>query len=142
MKARNVAWVVVPAVALAIVGCASSSGSTSPAQQIAPGSAVVPCSQIATQIKTINQLFSEWSPGDSRLYSAETALANRFGNVSNLDTPQSVSGAEVDFETDILDNAWDVEDSNASQTYPAAPAIQEALQNLASACGVVLPNPP
>jgi len=140
MKARNVAWVVVPAAALAIAGCASNSAS--PAQQIAPGSAVVPCSQIATQIKTINQLFSEWSPGDSRLHSAETALANRFGNVSNLDTPQSVSGAEVDFETDILDNAWDVEDSSASQTYPAAPAIQEALQNLASACGVALPNPP
>jgi hypothetical protein len=109
-------------------GCGSS---FSPASRIAPGSAVVPCSRISAQIQAIQPYYTFPGPNDSSpLYGLETALANKFGNVSNLDSPLNLSGAEVNFEVDVLN------DSSVTQNQPFSTAVENDVAALASACGI------
>jgi hypothetical protein len=57
---------------------------------------VVPCSQISAQIKAIEPYCRFPGPDDSTpLYGLQNALARKFGNVSNLDSPQKLARAEV-----------------------------------------------
>jgi hypothetical protein len=100
------------------------------ASQVAPGSAVVPCSQIVSQIKAIEPYYGFPGPNDSTpLYGLETALANKFGNVSNLDNPQNLANAEVAYELAV-------QDSSLSQNQPFSTAVQDDIGALAAACGI------
>ena len=113
--------------AFAAAGCSSSSN---PAQQVAPGSAVVPCSQISAQVRATEPYYRFPPPDDSApLYGLETALARKFGNVSNLDSPQNLARAEVAYQVDV-------QDSSLSQNQPFSSAVQSDLEALASACGI------
>lgn len=110
----------------------ASGGSVSQpsASQVAPGSAVVPCSQIVSQIQAIEPYYGSSPPSDSTpLYGLETALANKFGNVSNLDNPQNLANAEVAFEVAVQDNSL-------SQNQPFSANVQNDLGALAAACGI------
>jgi hypothetical protein len=102
------------------------------ASQIAPGSAVVPCSQIMGLVRAIEPYYSFPGPADSTpLYGLETSLAAKFSNVSNLDPPAALSGAEVSYQLDVLDNG----DADPTQNQPFRPAVETDIQALASACG-------
>jgi hypothetical protein len=108
----------------------ASGGSPPSASQVAPGSAVVPCSQVVSQIKAIEPYYSASPPNDSTpLYGLETALANKFGNVSNLDIPQNLSTAEVAYEIAV-------HDSSLSQNRPFSTDVQNDVEALAAACGI------
>lgn len=108
----------------------SGSVSQPSASQVAPGSAVVPCSQIVSQIKAIEPYYAFPGPSDSTpLYGLETALASKFGNVSNLDSPQNLATAEVAFEVAVQDNSL-------SQNQPFSTAVQNDVEALATACGI------
>jgi hypothetical protein len=100
------------------------------ASQVAPGSAVVPCLQIVSLIKVIEPYYSSAAPNDSTpLYGLETALANKFGNVSNLDSPQNLANAEVAYEIAV-------QDSSLSQNQPFSADVQNDVEALATACGI------
>ena len=59
----------------------------------------------------------------------ETALAARFGNVSNADSPLNLAKAEVDFELAM-------DDSHLSANQPYSAEVDQAIHELAAACGI------
>jgi hypothetical protein len=122
---------VLAAIALA-TGCGAASTTTPPppASQIAPGSAAVPCSQITSQIRELAQLYMTYGPGNAAgtpLYGAETALAGKFSNVSNLDSPQALANAEVNFVVDV---------GFTSKSEPWNHDVNDDIGTLESACGI------
>jgi hypothetical protein len=130
MNLPKAAWIIAAVLTASLTAC--SSGSPAPlASQIAPGSRAVPCSQITSQIKAILPYYTNLGlADDGHLYQRETALANKFGNVSNLDPPVSVSKAEVNYESDVLNGGY------ITQNDPYSSAVQDDLEALAAACGV------
>jgi hypothetical protein len=128
MKLRHAA----AAAAIIVTGCGSAATTTSsPAQQIAPGSAVVPCSQIAGQVRQLGQLYAGYGPGNASttpMYSLETALTARFDNVSNLDHPQDLAEAEVNF---VVDYGFVTKDE------PFSNDLQDDTTALANVCHVI-----
>ena len=114
--------------ALVLAGCSST---PSPASQVAPGSKAVPCSKISALIAAI-QLYCSGAgaagqTGSSALYGLETKLADQFPNVSNLDPPQNLSSAEVNYEVDAI---------YLTRNDPFSGNISGDIQALAQACGV------
>ena len=59
----------------------------------------------------------------------ETALAAKFGNVSNLDSPQNLASAEVNFELAV-------QDGHLTQNQPFSAEVDQAIHPLAAACGI------
>lgn len=85
-----------------------------------------------SQIKAIEPYHRFPPPNDSTpLYGLETVLANKFGNVSNLDNSQNLANAEVAYEV-----AVQVQDSSLSQNQPFSAAVQDDIEALAAACGI------
>jgi hypothetical protein len=131
MRAR-LKWAFLVGCGACLVAATAGCGiSNDPAQQIAPGSAVVPAAQISAEVKAILPYYRFPFPADSTpLYGLETALAAKFGNVSNLDNPQDLASAEVNFEIAVQN------DRPISQNQPFSPTIDTAIHALAKACGM------
>ena len=130
MKLRAIAAALAVVSASAGLACSSASSTTS----IAPGSAVVPCSAIAGQVRYLAQFITirlNSPPYPDGLYASEVKLANRFGNVSNLDDPQALSRAEVDYELAVGDTG-----SGIGTQFPVTGELLTAFGELAQACGI------
>jgi hypothetical protein len=125
--------IVIAMAALCVLAVAACSSGSSPASQIPPGSKTVPCSQFLSQLKQILPLYTTafYSGDSSHLYESDVTLANKFGNVSNLDPPASLSAAEVAYESDVLNGGY------ITQNQPFSSAIETDVQALATACGLV-----
>lgn len=117
----------------AAAACASSPGPPA-AQQTAAGSAVVPCSVIAGQVRYLAQFVTiragapGW-PGD--LYAREQKLAGMFSNVSNADQPLALSAAEVDYELAVNDTP-----AGVGTQFPVTGEVASAFGELANSCGI------
>ena len=124
------ATVIAVAATLALAGC----GNSGPAPQDMPGygSAVVPCAQIRAQVTEILHHY-QLHPGpddNGTLYGLETALAARFGNVSNADEPLALSKAEVDFNVAVTTAP------RLDAGHPSTAEVSTAVDELAAACGI------
>jgi hypothetical protein len=116
----------------AAAGC--SAASTPAASAVAPGSAAVPCSAIAGQVRYLAQFVTirlNAPPYPDNLYALEVKLADRFGNVSNLDEPQALSRAETDFEIAVDDTP-----SGVGPQFPVTDEVMTAFGKLAQSCGI------
>lgn len=119
-------------IGLALAGCGGA-GSSSLAQKVAPGSAVVPCSRIGPLVKYLLPYADNLntpkylSPG-AAVFRAEQTLNGMFDNVSNLDPPLRLSGAETTYESD-----WMFVD--LSPNIPMSGQLDTDIDVLGSACG-------
>lgn len=102
-------------------------------QQVAPGSAIVPCSRVILGLRQILPYYpvtATWAkPAGPGLYRSQHALAEKFDNVSNLDVPVRLARAEVNFEIAVLENA---------NPTPQFPLVQDddVITALAETCGI------
>jgi hypothetical protein len=139
----------VTATALAIFGTATVAAVTacsSPAplslgQQIAPGSAAVPCSAIAGQLSYLArypiysvEVITNGFPAG--FYARELRLANMFNNVSNADNPLALSGAEVDYESAVTSGQGGPGGQAPSVQEPVTGDVAAAFVELEQACGL------
>jgi len=119
------------AVALALILVTTLTRAGGPAPQDTPGygSAVVPAAQIRAQVRAILPYYRIGERDyASPLYGMEKALAAKFGNVSNADSPLALSRAEVDFELAV---------DNAPRLDRDHPWIDDGVvHELAAACGI------
>ena len=126
-------WLAVAAVALGViipVSLRATSGMTGTPAAPA-GTAAVPCSQIAGQVRELLPYYRFPGKDDtSRLYALEQGLAGKFGNVSNADSPLGLSGAEVTF-------SLDADDPHLDQDHPWMTNGWDDLTALAAACGII-----
>lgn len=128
------------AAAAAVVAAASLAACSSgipAASRIAPGSKVTPCPQIDGRIRALLPYYANAfaAVDTSRMYAAQVALANAIGgNVSNLDPPQALARAEVNFSVDVLDGGY------VTRNQPFSPAVEDDARALAAACGIPVPG--
>ena len=124
------------AAVLAVFAVAACSSAAPEASQIAPGSKVVPCTQLDGRIKALLPDFNPFATVDtSRMYAAEEALAHAIGgNVSALDPPQALARAEVDYQADVEDGGY------VTPNDPYSPTVEDDATALARACGIAEPR--
>jgi len=128
-RITGAAIVIAVAAALALTGC---TGGPAPQDMPGYGSAVVPCAQIRAQVTEILHHY-QLHPGpddNGTLYGLETALAARFGNVSNADEPLALSKAEVDFNVAVTTAP------RLDAGHPSTAEVSTAVDELAAACGI------
>jgi len=128
-RITGAAIVIAVAAALALTGY---TGGPAPQDMPGYGSAVVPCAQIRAQVTEILHHY-QLHPGpddNGTLYGLETALAARFGNVSNADEPLALSKAEVDFNVAVTTAP------RLDAGHPSTAEVSTAVDELAAACGI------
>jgi hypothetical protein len=141
MRQRTVIVLAVAAVlgAVAIIAIAWPRQPVPLGQQIAPGSAVVPCARIDDQVAEILPYYRGAGPDDaSRLWGMQAALAARFGNVSELDEPQTLARAETAFGVAVMNTQAAY--GNQVRNHPFDAGIDSAIHDLAAACGFTETN--